>query len=169
MCKRCRMDERDVAIRNLRQGGYDVADFADEFRHVPKKKSPSKKTRSGCPGNEYRAHVYIWTSETEEGKDFFFKHFGFHRYERKVCIGCRKVAGSRNSAKYEEVKRRKWRKMYGDLEFEVKRGEPVPRRRRYTIDYSYWAWERYDDAYVEAKRKHAQALGLSAYWWYASL
>jgi hypothetical protein len=72
-------------------GGVDIDDFDDVIRHRKKAKKVRPKKKPGCPGNEGKAHIYVWTTEFNF-EDCFFKFFGFHKYEKKFCAGCNKKA-----------------------------------------------------------------------------
>ncbi len=159
MCKSCKMDPAEVARKQTRQGAVAVDDFDKEVNYRPKKKeSKSASRRPGCYANNYKAHVYVWTSEREI-KTLFYRYFGFHSRETEVCVGCGKTRGRRHSEKYEKVKRREWNKRYSN-EFEVKRGAPVPRREmRRGPSYTWWRWETYDEGYVAYRREYVARHG----------
>lgn len=106
-------------------------DKGDGWEDTPRRKASGKKKarskRAGCPGNEGKAHVYVWTSEGEytgmvrnpyTGKVYesFYKKNGYFQYERKTCVGCGKVAKTRNTEQFQKLiaKVGWYRAMYGD-------------------------------------------------------
>lgn len=86
-----------------RQGALEDAFWAEdelvEHRHASRRKAPKKKR--GCPENDYKAHVYVWVTETR----FYSKWktgYGFVRDKSrpytvhlKTCCGCGKVCKTR--------------------------------------------------------------------------
>lgn len=154
MCKSCKMDPAWEKVYRTRQGEIPISDFDDEVRYRKpgkgsgygrNRKRPSNKR--GCPANNNKGHVWVWTTEYEP-TDIFYKHFGFHKKESKVCCGCSKVDKTRESEEYMRRKERAWRKRTGG-EFEIKRGEPISRWGRYRYGRSFWSfrWEDYDEDY----------------------
>lgn len=153
--------------KEFTQGGVGIEDFDDEirYRHAKRKNKAQKvKTRAGCPENEFKAHVYVWTQEFEE-KNIFFKFYGFHARESEVCAGCGKKRKSRYSEQYEKRKAREWKKKYGD-EFSVKRGEPISRFGK-GPRYSWWHWEYNDEEFRAFRKEWAIKHGGNPYylWW----
>lgn len=76
---------RGIIVRDFRHthdGGHEEA----PHRKKKGKKRPPKK--SGCPGNDGRAHIYVWTTETAYD-DWWTRHWGLGRYEYYVCCGCK--------------------------------------------------------------------------------
>lgn len=155
MCSSCKMDPSEMKVFYARQGAVEIEDFDDEVRFRPPGKGYSynrrtKKARppKGCPANNGKAHVWVWTSEYEE-TDIFYKHFGFHKKETKVCCGCLLKTKVRETERYMKRKERAWFKKNG-AEFTVKRGEPVSRYGRYRGE-RFWSfmWEMDDPAYAE--------------------
>lgn len=169
MCKACKMDPREVARLYERQGAVDVDDFDKEVNYQTRMKGrgysrggshkQKAKTRPGCPGNDYKAHVYVWTTESEED-DFFSDYYGFHKRQHRICAGCNKFNGSKLSDEYMKVKERKWQKIATP-----EKGVPVPRWRwrNGRITFRYWNWESYDKDYMAAKRAYIQRNGWPAY------
>lgn len=152
MCKGCWSDPGWDEIRYKRQGAVEVSDFDDEIKYRKPGKGYAygrnrKRTKSdrGCPANEGKAHVWVWTSEREP-TDIFFKHFGFHKKVSKVCAGCYAVSKTRESDEYMRRKERAWRKLTGG-EFDVNRGEPVQRYRWRGMRFWSFRWEDYDPIY----------------------
>ena len=152
MCKACKMDPHEVKIFRARQGAVEIEDFDDEPRyhkagHGTGGCGTRKKRRQsrGCPANNNGAHVYVWTSEREI-TDIFFNHFGFHKKESKVCCGCGVIAKSRETEEYMKRKERAWRKRTGG-EFNIRRGEPVSRYRRWGNSFWGFSWEMFDPEY----------------------
>lgn len=163
MCKSCYSDPAWDEIRYKRQGAVDIEDFDEEPRYRKPGKAgysgrpPRRRTKNGCPANEGKAHVWVWTSE-HEVTNIFFKHFGFHKRESKVCCGCLTVGKTRESEEYMRRKERAWRKLTGG-EFNVKRGEPVERYRWRGMRFYGFRWEDEDpiyrakyDAWLEEQR-----------------
>ena len=56
------------------------------------RKDKVKKTRSGCPENNYGPHIYLWVPYMWEYTGVVRKGTWFERYEEKVCCGCEKRA-----------------------------------------------------------------------------
>jgi len=83
----------DNTYKDMRRGAtedafWDEKELVDHRRKGGKK---PKKTRAGCPANDYKAHVYVWTTETDDTfRSLFQRYFGFYKYEYKICCGCRK-------------------------------------------------------------------------------
>lgn len=155
MCRCCKMDPSEDARYRLRQGEIPIEDFDEEVRYRRPSRgrgySYNKKRKReprGCPANNNKAHVWVWTTE-KEITDIFFNYFGFHKRETKVCCGCGKVSKTRETEEYMRRKERAWRKRTGG-EFNVKRGEPVSRYSRYR-GKSFWSfsWEMEDPKYQE--------------------
>lgn len=153
MCKKCYSDPAWDEIRYRRQGMVDIEDFDEEPRYHKvnrgRKWAYSKKRprgpKRGCSGNEGKGHVWVWTSESEP-TDIFYKHFGFHKKESKVCCGCGIIAKSRETEEYMRRKERAWTKLTGGA-FSVTRGEPVGRIRRWGDRFWSFQWEMEDPAY----------------------
>lgn len=146
------MDPRDVAVMRLRQGAVPIEDFDEEIRYRKPGRGNGygrnrKRVREnrGCPANDFKGHVWVWTSEREV-TDIFFKHFGFHKRESRICCGCGKVSKTRESEEYMRRKEHAWRKRTGG-EFNVKRGEPVSRYRRWGRSFYAFSWEMDDPEY----------------------
>jgi hypothetical protein len=161
------MDPSEVAVMRARQGAVEASDFDDEpkYRH-PKRRAKKARarslTRTPCPEAEDGKHVYVWVPYISEysyyNEDVFYKHYGWHKRETKTCCGCLATAGSRETERYLKTKDRRWRKLTGG-EYEVKRGEPVPRWGRWA-GYQNFVWENYDEDYY-AKVKAADAARLA--------
>lgn len=147
------MDPAWEKVYRARQGAVEISDFDEDIKY----RKPGKgygygrnrkrpKGNKGCPANEGKAHVWVWTSEYEV-TDIFFKHFGFHKKVSRVCAGCLAVSKTTLSDEYMRRKERAWRKLTGG-EFDVKRGEPVAMRYRYR-GYKFWSfrWEDFDEEY----------------------
>lgn len=169
MCWDCYNNDKGDPHKMFTQGGVPIEDFDEEFRHIKvKAKKPRKKTRAGCPETEFKSHLYVWTSEYEDKLTLFYRYFGFHKYEREFCVGCGKKRGSRHSEKYEARKRREYDKRYGGSEFNVKRGEPVPKYRRNRIpSYRWWSWEMHHEGFMAYRREYINQRGYTEYsWWY---
>lgn len=152
MCKHCWGDTESEHHKDWIRGGVDADHGEAEVNYKPKKKKPgaSKKKYPGCPGNEGKAHVYVWTTEKNE-EDLFFRYYGFYRSEYKICAGCGHKDASRLSEKYLARKEKMFRK------------EP---RKRY---FRYYAWEYSDEEYQAYRRKHISMYGwtkaaLGEYW-----
>lgn len=153
MCSSCKMDPAWEKVYRLRQGEIPLSDFDEE----PRYRKPGKgygygrnrkrpRTQRGCPANDNKSHVWVWTTEREP-TDLFFKHFGFHKKESKVCCGCGKVDKTRETETYLRRKERVYRKMNGS-EFDVPRGEPVSRfGRRWKDRFWSFRWEDLDPEY----------------------
>lgn len=153
MCKACKMDPSEVDTFYRRQGMVDVEDFDEEPRyHKPGVKSPwhrnkkKPRTKRGCSANGGKAHVWVWTSEYEI-TDIFYKHFGFHKKETKVCCGCGHKSKTRETEEYLRRKEKAWRKITGGAEFGVPRGAPVSRYGRWGRSFWSFAWEMEDPEY----------------------
>lgn len=164
MCRCCKMDPRDVAIMRLRQGAIPIEDFDEEvtYRHPKRRKKKEKvKTRPGCPANEFKAHVYVWTTETEY-RDFFYDYFGFPKGQSKVCVGCGKRNGSKPSDEYMRRKEREWAKLATP-----EKGVPVPRWRyrsgRRYVAFNWWSWENNDEDYRKARKEYIDRNGWPKY------
>lgn len=87
-----------------RRGGLSDA-FWDEdelvdFPRPSRRKKRVRKTRPGCPGNNNKRHIYVYTTEFNSDRDLFFRYFGFYKWEKRVCCGCTVRGGSRLSERY---------------------------------------------------------------------
>lgn len=167
MCKSCYSDPAWDEIHYRRQGAVDAEDFDEElrYRHPKRRKKKSRKrsdTRNACPVAEDGKHVYVWdgyipmyASYYEDDKTFY-EHFGYYMKEVKTCAGCLATTGSyRYSERYLKTKERKWRKLTGG-EFNVQRGTPLQRYRRWGNSFYSFNWELADKEYVakmEAAKK----------------
>lgn len=77
-------------------GGVPIEDFNEEFKHVKAAKKSRPKKKRGCPENDYKAHVYVWITETR-----YHSKWGYYglmedrsrpyTVDLKVCCGCGKV------------------------------------------------------------------------------
>lgn len=162
MCWDCYAEPHD-RYKEIKQGGVDPEDFYMEVNYSPKRKSKKKREKKkypGCPGNEGKAHIYVWTTE-REFQDLFYRYFGFSKYQSNICVGCGKRNGVKNSDKYEARKQREWDKRYTVT---VKRGEPVPRYGwRYRPSFKYWQWENELPEYREYRREYISRYGYNQY------
>lgn len=152
MCKHCWDGYNFPNHSDFIRGGVEASDFDDEVRYRRPNsgrrygRSPKRRRDTrGCPANEGKGHVYVWTSEREV-TDIFFKHFGFHKKESKVCAGCGVVSKTRETEEYMKRKERAWRKRTGG-EFNIRRGEPVSRYRRWGNTFWGFNWEMLDPEY----------------------
>lgn len=90
------------------RGGVNPEDFEEQpTRH--KKASKKRRPKRGCPGNDFKEHVYIWEplrfryTWDDEALDDFYEIHGFYRREVLICCGC----GRRQKTRYtEEMKKR---------------------------------------------------------------
>ena len=172
MCKECKMDNREVDKMYKRQGAVDVSDFDDEFRYVKPggkkqfdwsnkaaRSARNKKTRAGCPENNLKAHEYVWTTELESEKTLFFQFFGFHKYQREVCCGCRKRRNTELSERYIKRKDRAWEKLS-----DFPKGEPVARwsyrGRPRRVHYKWFVWEEENEEYKNFKKEIIDKRGI---------
>lgn len=88
--------------KDNRRGGAEDA-FWDETELVDHKRSATKKKRArrGCPENDYKAHIYIWTTETR----YYGKWDTIRGYVQdksrpytvdiNICCGCEHVTNRR--------------------------------------------------------------------------
>jgi len=72
-----------------------------DYRRLAKHKKRKPKAK-GCPGNDGKAHVYVWVTETRYGTKWNSTYGWFvtdrtrvYTYDKKVCCGCMKVDRSR--------------------------------------------------------------------------
>lgn len=181
MCKACKMDPKDERVREFRMGAVEPEDFEIEFNYQTRTKGKSgrrwrtsgnakTKTRPGCPENEFKAHIYVWTTEYEDD-NFFSDYYGFHKNQTQICCGCGKGNKVKRSDEYEKIKARKFRKLFGDGT-QVPRGEPIghwvnslPHGYTRIPSYNYWSWESYDKDYMAARRDYMARHGFPKYLW----
>lgn len=113
MCRGCRMDPAEEERVYRRQGAVDAEDFDREVNYRPKKKKKAQRPR-GCPSNDYKEHVYIWTTEleptgwykvswSEDRLATFYERHGFHRQEASVCVGCGRIAKRRYTEEFRKL------------------------------------------------------------------
>lgn len=173
MCWDCNDNQGGDPYKIFTQGGVSVDDFYTEFNYQTRLKGrgwsrggshkiKAKKSRPGCPGNDYKAHVYVWTSETQDAS-IFSDYFGFHKYQSNVCAGCGKKNGFKISDEYMKIKERKWAKLATP-----EKGVPVSRwswKNRPYISFRYWTWENYDEGYAEARKKYLVQRGYTSYYY----
>jgi hypothetical protein len=166
-CNRLDLDPHKEFIR-----GRVDPDFGEvEVNYKPRKKIKTppdrKRTRPGCPANDNKAHVYVWTTEGME-RDFFSDYYGFHKTERRLCCGCGKRNGSRLSEEYMKVKERKWAKLATP-----EKGVPIPRwnyrGRPRRVYFKYWTWENDDPDYTAARKEYREKHGWDEYFYGSSL
>ncbi|SRR6266540_2350361 len=92
-------DEPDKHADAVR-GGVEISDFDDEVKRAPSKKTKPKPKR-GCPGNDFKAHVYVWQTETRYHSKWSPQGFMVQDKTRpytvdlNICCGCGKVAKRR--------------------------------------------------------------------------
>jgi len=161
MCKHC-LDYDDPHHKDFIRGGVDPEDFDKEVNYQTnlKKKNKKVKTRPGCPGNDYKAHVYVWTTENEY-RDFFCDYFGFPKYQHNICAGCGKRNGTKCSDQYMKVKEREWAKLAVP-----EKGVPIPfwrHRTRHYVSFKWWDWENYNEDYRKARKAYIDRHGLPRY------
>lgn len=84
---------------------HDHGDGYIETPHKKKSKGKPRKKAKGCPGNDGKAHVYIWVLAAYADEflptPWWEKYFRltdsyYYEYERKVCCGCKKQAPGRS-------------------------------------------------------------------------
>lgn len=177
MCKHCWDYNETDHHKDFIRGGVRAEDFDDipRYRHPKrrtKKKSARAKKNHGCTGNDNGPHVYVWTTETQV-EDLFFRFYGYHKFEKEVCVGCRNYRRKQTTARYEKIRARVYKKMYGGP-FDVKRGSPVPKYqwRNRKPSYDYFSWEVYDEKFIEYRRQYIEKYGENIYtmgnkydWW----
>lgn len=163
------MDDKDVQRMYVRQGAVEIEDFDEEIRYRKptggspwggwNKKKPRKKTRPGCPENNFGPHLFVWTTELESEKTIFFQFFGFHKYHREVCCGCKKQRGTEESERYTKRKDREWEKLYS-----LPKGEPVARwtykGRPRRVHYKWFTWESHNEEYQKFKKEIIDRRGI---------
>lgn len=162
MCSHC-WDEGGPHHKDFIRGAVEPDDFEKEVNYKPKakkSKSVSKRNYPGCPGNEGKAHVYVWTTEYEV-KDFFYDYYGFYKNQSRICAGCGKKNGSKPSDPYMRRKNREWDKRYGG-EYNMERGKPLSRYRR-GPSFSWWSWESYDEEFTTKRREYIKRYGWTHY------
>lgn len=172
MCKGCYSDPTWDEIYYRRQGAVDVDDFYKEVNYQTRMKGrgwsrggshkQKFRNRPGCPGNDFKAHVYVWTTEKEEST-FFSDYYGFHKRQSRICVGCGKRNGSQLSDEYMKRKLREWDKLDS-----LKKGEPVPYYRRSNAKYprysfKWWNWESMDEDFRRAKKEYIDRYGMPSY------
>jgi hypothetical protein len=102
MCWDCYDHPKGDPYKIFTQGGVPVEDFDDEvrYRHAPRKNKAKKPKAKGCPANDFKAHVYVWVTETH----YYSRYNGYGFYEDKTrpytvdcktCCGCGKIATRR--------------------------------------------------------------------------
>lgn len=118
MCSSCYSDPAWDEIHYRRQGAVDVDDFDKEVNYQTRMKGRGYKSKRakkpkdrGCEGNDFGAHVYVWT--VEENKDAlwsfmmpneeYFKQTGFYRYEYLRCAGCGRVKKQRFTEQFAKM------------------------------------------------------------------
>ena len=162
MCKGCDGWGDYLTVQDFRHGKVEVEDFADEipYRHAKRRKKKDKpaKTRPGCIGNEYGPHVFTWTQELENEKTVFFRYFGFHKYQREVCVGCGKVRKVEHSERYVKRNERAWNKLSTPP-----KSEPVSRWARGKVRPSYFAFEQRGEGYKEFRKAFIDKHGWLTY------
>lgn len=153
MCKACYSTPQWNEIHYKRQGAVDPDDFYKEVNYRPKAKAKKAKKRyPGCPGNDKGPHVYMWTTEKNR-EDLFFDYYGFHKHEKKVCVGCGHVDKSRTTAEYDERNSKEKDKAY-------RKGRHV---------WNFWGFENYDEEYRAVRAAYIKRRGWDEYayggWW----
>lgn len=172
MCSSCKMDPHEEKRFRYRQGAVDVDDFYIEVNYQTrmkgrgfKRKNEKPKTRPGCPENDFGPHVYVWTTEGQI-EDLFFRYFGFHKYQRRICAGCGKMDGTKHSDAYHERNEREYNKRYPSTAFTIKRGAPVGRREirsNYRPKLRWFSFESYDDGYVKYEKDYIARNGWNSF------
>lgn len=177
MCRDCYSDPAWDEIHYRRQGAVDVDDFYKEVNYQTRMKGRGwsrggshkqngKPRKRGCPANNNKAHVYVWTTENNI-EDLFFRFYGFHKWEKEFCCGCDNRRGRRLTERYLNIKDRKYKKLTNGAEFNVKRGEPVAQswrfRRNIIPSYSMFEWETNDEEYMEYRKDYIKKNGYNSY------
>jgi len=132
-------------------GGVPIEDFDEDVRigHPKRrKKKVKRKNYPGCPANNRKGHVWVWTEEFERENTLCYRYFGFHEYERKVCCGCGHRDASRRSEAYRARKEKMWAKY----------------RRSYSR-YRWWTWESYDEGYQAYRKDYIAKHGFTNAVW----
>ena len=142
MCSGCYSDPAWDEIHYRRQGAVGVEDFYKEVNYTKKSKKKNVKKYPGCPGNEGKAHIYVWTTEFN-GKSLFFDFYGFHKFEKKICAGCGHKDRSRRTEEYN----RRNEKVFAKRE---------PRRHS---SIRWFSFEDYDDEYREKRSAYTKRWG----------
>lgn len=78
----------------------DVNDWEDP-RWVKNRGKKKKRKREGCPGNEGKAHIYVWNTETYDYLNFYGKCSSY-TVTRYTCCGCGKI-NRRKGYTYKEI------------------------------------------------------------------
>lgn len=95
----------------------------------------------------------------ENEKALFFRFFGFHKYEREVCIGCLKTRGTQESERYTKRKDRAWEKLT-----DLPKGEPVARwvyrGRPRRVHYKWFTWEDDNEEYKDFRKEQVAKQGI---------
>jgi len=161
------MDPAETKVFRQRQGAVDISDFDEELRpRRPKRKAKKRRPKSyqaakGCSENDHGPHVYVWTSEFMY-EDLFYRFYGYHKYTREVCVGCRKTRKKALTERYEKIRDRRYRNLYGS-EFSVVRGQgPVSRPRwgyHRRPSMAYFSWEDQDPDYQAYRRDYIKMYG----------
>lgn len=106
--------------RDFKDGAVDEEYGEVEVNYTPRRKNKKvHKKKPGCPANEGKSHIYIYTTEFNM-EDVFFKYYGFHKWEHSVCCGCgKKARKSRKTERYEKKFGNKMRQhRWTDAEYE---------------------------------------------------
>lgn len=143
MCDACLA--RPLSHKDHVRGKVDPDDFDKIVDYTPRnrKRKPNKvkrnkTTRAGCDANNFKSHVYIWTNEYEDERHLFYRYYGYHKWEREVCVGCGKRRASRECARYMKRKERLWNAL-PTLTYS--------RYRRYG-SFRWFKWEEQDEDYM---------------------
>lgn len=87
-------------FRHSAEGGY------EETPHHKAGKSKKKKVPRGCPGNDNKGHVYVWTvdpGDLDERTKLFYMSGGVYRREWEICVGCARVKRSRYTEEFQKL------------------------------------------------------------------
>jgi len=155
MCDACTYYKSEAARnKDFRQGAINPDVYDEEVNYSPKTKAKKTKKRyPGCPGNDKGPHIYVWTTE-KNNHTLFFEHYGFHKYEKRICVGCNHVDRKRTTQAYRERNAREKDKA-------ARRGQRT---------YKYWTFEDHDEEYREVRRRYISRHGWDEYayngmWW----
>lgn len=135
--------------KDCRRGaGPDAFWDETELVEYPKAKRGKDKVRKrypGCPGNNNKSHVFVWTTQYEDTRNLFYRYFGFHKHERKVCAGCAHRDARRTTERYDKKKMGLW---------------PNRKNKAYS-SYRWWCWESYDEGYAAFRKEHVSRYGFT--------
>lgn len=79
--------------KDARHGAVEDAlwDEDELIDYRPGSKKKRKPRKRGCPGNNYKGHVYVWQTKKISYRRWWDNKMASYEYEQYICCGCEQV------------------------------------------------------------------------------